>query len=295
MSGSLWAAAAGVGFGVFQALNRRAVRGMDVYLATFLQLLLSTVVLALAAVATEDLSVLWPLPLGALVSFGLAAFIHFFVGWTLLNASQKLIGAARTSPLIGTTPLFGALIAALTLGEVPGLLAIVGIVVVVAGMYVLSGGAAAAPGEPVVGWRGSLFGIGTALCWALSPTFIRAGLTHIPSPLLGLTAGLIPCVAAYGIMVLVRHTSRPTLSAVAGDALAFKIVAGILVGLSTWMRWIALDLAQVGVVLAISQISVPVVILLSPLVAGRQHERVTGRVWLGAALTVIGSLLLVIY
>jgi drug/metabolite transporter (DMT)-like permease len=110
----MWAVIAGVGFGLFQSINRRAVRGMDVYQATFLQLLVSVLILAAISLVTQDLHVLHTAPPGALIHFSLAGLIHFFVGWTFLNASQKHIGASRTSPLIATNPLFAALIAAVT-------------------------------------------------------------------------------------------------------------------------------------------------------------------------------------
>ena len=58
MSGVLWALAAGAGFGLFQAINREAVRGMDVYVATFVQLVVSSIVLILISLATEDMSLL---------------------------------------------------------------------------------------------------------------------------------------------------------------------------------------------------------------------------------------------
>ena len=76
------------------------------------------------------------------------------------------------------------------------------------------------------------------------------------------------------------------------DAWTFKVAAGILVGLSTWMRWVALDLAPVAIVLALSMISVPLVGLLSPLVSGKQLERVTATLWLGTGLILCGALLL---
>jgi uncharacterized membrane protein len=75
------------------------------------------------------------------------------------------------------------------------------------------------------------------------------------------------------------------------DALSFKLLAGVLVGLSTWARWIALDLAEVATVLALSLVSVPIVNLFSPLLVGRQLERVTAQVWLGSSLIIGGSLL----
>jgi hypothetical protein len=72
MTGAMWAVTAGVGFGLFQSINRRAVHGMDVYQATFLQLLVSAIVLAAISLATQDLNMLRVATLGTLVSFGLA-------------------------------------------------------------------------------------------------------------------------------------------------------------------------------------------------------------------------------
>jgi len=301
MTGEIWAIIAGVGFGVFQSLNRRAVSGMDVYLATFLQLLVSALVLAVISLLTLDLSLLSRVPIEALVSFALAGFIHFFVGWTFLNVSQKRIGAARTSPLIGTTPLFAAVIAAVTLREFPDVLSWIGIVLIIAGVYVVSNRSdpasadSASPhaAEKTALWRGSLFGLAAAFCWSLSPIFIREGLKDLPSPLLGVTIGMIASAAAYGLPLFLHHRQRGALSS-SNEAMAFKLVAGVLVGLSTWARWIALESVEVAVVLALSLVSVPVVILLSPFISGRQQEQVTAALWAGAGLIVGGALVLIL-
>lgn len=297
MSGALWAVVAGVGFGVFQTLNRRAVSGMDVYVATFAQLFISALVLAGASLATENVGLLLTAQPAALINFALAGFVHFFVGWTFLNASQKRIGAARTSPLIGTTPLFAAAIAALTLREIPGVLALTGIGLVVGGVFLVSndsnGSEAGSPQTADSGWRGAWLGLSAAFCWALSPIFIRAGLKGVPSPLLGVTVGIVASAAAYGL-ALAWQRKRWAGSIIAGEAWLFKLIAALLVGLSTWVRWIALDLAPVAVVLSVSMLSVPTVMLLSPLVSGQQGERVTLKLWMGAGLIVGGALLLIL-
>lgn len=140
MTGVLWAAISGVGFGLFQTLNRRAGRGMDAYQATFILLLVSALVLATASLATEDLNLLRTASPMALVNYGLAGLIHFFVGWTLLNVSQQRVGAARTGALVGATPLFATAIAALTLGEFLRPPTLLGVVLVVAGVYLISNG-----------------------------------------------------------------------------------------------------------------------------------------------------------
>ncbi|MFQ5611090.1 MAG: EamA family transporter [Anaerolineae bacterium] len=140
MIGIVWAIAAGLGFGLFQSVNRRAGRSMDVYRTTFILLLVSAVLLGAASLVTEDLALLRAAPPGALLSFAAAGFIHFFAGWTLLSISQQRVGAARTGALIGAVPLFGTVIAALTLDEFLSWPTILGVVLVVAGVYVVSSG-----------------------------------------------------------------------------------------------------------------------------------------------------------
>ncbi|MCL6551801.1 MAG: DMT family transporter, partial [Firmicutes bacterium] len=148
MSGAAWALLAGAGFGTFQTINRIAVRRMSVYMSTFLQLAVSAAVLTAIAWATADVRRVWEAPRAALVHFGAGAFVHFVMGWTLLNASQKQIGAARTSPLVSTSPLFATAIAAIALRERPSPAALAGIAVTVAGVYAISTEPAAAPVTP---------------------------------------------------------------------------------------------------------------------------------------------------
>jgi uncharacterized membrane protein len=131
-----------------------------------------------------------------------------------------------------------------------------------------------------VTWRNSLFGLGTALCFALSAIFIRGGLKDLPSPLLGVTVGMIVTAGAYGVVLFFR--GRPVREGpVSRDTIIFLLIA--------------LDMTPVAVVMALGRMNVPVVILLAPLLVGRKLERVTARVWLGAGLIVIGSLILNFY
>jgi len=108
---------------------------------------------------------------------------------------------------------------------------------------------------------------------------------------LGLTMGIAASAVGYGILLLFQPQHRTTVD-VTGEAWFFKVLAGLLVGLSTWARWIALDLAPVAIVLAITMISTPVVILISPYVVGKHLERVTATLWGGAGLIIGGALML---
>jgi drug/metabolite transporter (DMT)-like permease len=287
VTGALWATASGVGFGLFQSLNRRAVRDIDnAYVGTFLQLAIGAVVLVVASLASEDLGQLTNASTWSLVAFAAAGVVHFLLGWTLLNMSQQRIGAARTSPLLTLTPLFGLAIAAISVGQLPSGAAAAAILPMMAGAYlVTSGSGRVRPSDAV-------FGLGAALMWAVSPVLTLQGLDGLDSPLLGVTLGMLASVAAYAVALAGRGTGLG-LGAIARDALAFKLAAGVLVAVATWWRWLALDDETVGVVLALNLVSVPIVLFLAPLMVGRHLEHVTWRVWAGAALVVAGSLALI--
>ena len=294
MSGAAWAAASGIGFGLFQTVNRRAVARMDVLVATLLQLVVALVVLVVVLLASAERTRLGAVPPSAAGWFVLGGLAHFFAGWTLLNASQQRIGAARTSPLIATVPLFGALAAAVTLGELPSGLSWVAILLITGGAYVVAGERVlrGASGMPMR-WRDSAYGLGTAAAWGLSPIFIRKGLDLFDSPLLGLTLGLAAALVAYIVLLALRGV--PAGRAAVGDAPWLKIAAGVLVALSTWGRWVALEGTSVGNVLALGLMSVPIVLLVSPAWMGPESESASAVVWLGAALVVAGSLVLVVH
>jgi uncharacterized membrane protein len=149
--------------------------------------------------------------------------------------------------------------------------------------------------EPIkVTWRNSLFGLGTAICFAISAIFIRNGLEQLPSPLLGVSVGMIITTVVYGVVLVLRRKQIQQ-GPIPWDAWLFQVGAGAIVGLATWARWIALDMAPVAVVMTLGRANVPVVIFLAPLLVGRKAERVTARVWLGAALIVAGAVILNLY
>lgn len=294
MTGAMWATISGIGFGFFQAFNRRAGRAIDVYFSTFILIAISGAILVIASLLMEDLSRLSSAPWRAYINFGLAGILHFYIGWTFLVISQNKVGASRTAVLSGSSPLFALFISAMAFDEFLRLPVLAGVFMLMIGVYLVSGTEDSAGKRIGPKLRDSLFGLGTALCFSISPIFIRGGLKDLPSPLLGVTIGMGFSTLAYGVSLLLRR-NRLIREPITKDALFFQIAASAFVGFSTWTRWIALDKAPVSVVLSLGRLNVPVVILLSPLLVGKAAENVTRRVWLGAALIVGGSIILNFY
>ena len=217
-----------------------------------------------------------------------------------MDASKWQSEAHRRGPYKPThrhLPLFGAIVAAVALREVPTWLELVGIGIIVLGAYLISKEAenpentknATQRFSAIL--RASWMGLAAAFFWALSPIFIRVGLQGLPSPMLGVTIGVTASAMSYAIILLWQR-ERWFGVPITNEAWTFKLLAGVLVGLSTWMRWVALDLAPVAVVLALTMISSPLVILLSPLISGKHLERVTAMLWAGTGLILFGALLL---
>ena len=141
------------------------------------------------------------------------------------------------------------------------------------------------------GWAGSVFGLTTAMVWAISPVFIKAALKELPSPILGVTVGMVVSTIAYGLMMLLRrnHISKEPITP---NLWLNQSIAGVLTALGTLFRWVALDLAPVAVVVTLGRFNIVVVILISTFMTGRYAEKMTWRVWLGAALVIAGALIL---
>jgi drug/metabolite transporter (DMT)-like permease len=289
VSGVLWATASGIGFGLFQSLNRRAIRGIeDPWVSTFLQLSVATAVLVLASLLSEDLSQLGDASGKAIALFAVAGVIHFVLGWLFLNVSQMRIGASRTAPLITLSPLFGIVLAAVTLGELPSAAVLVAIAPIMIGAWLL---ATRGSGDVRIE-RDSIFAFATAFMWALSAVLTVEALEGLDSPLLGVTLGLLAATATLA-GALVARGSLGGVRSIATSTLALKLSAAVLVAFATWFRLLALGETDVAVVLATNLVGVPITLVLAPLMVGRHAEQTDARVWGGGLLVVTGVLALI--
>jgi uncharacterized membrane protein len=110
--------------------------------------------------------------------------------------------------------------------------------------------------------------------------------------LLGVTLGLLAATVALGGALLVRG-SFGAIRAIAPNTLTLKLAAAVLVAFATWFRLLALGETDVAVVLATNLVSVPITLVLAPMMVGRHLEQVDARVWLGGLLVAAGVLALI--
>jgi len=129
--------------------------------------------------------------------------------------------------------------------------------------------------------------------WSLSAVLTVEALEGLDSPLLGVTLGLLAATVALGGALLARGSFALAVRSIARNTLALKAAAAVLVAFATWFRLLALDETDVAVVLAANLVSVPVVLVLAPMLVGRHLEQADARIWGGGALVAGGILALI--
>lgn len=300
MSGITLALISALGLGAFQVFHRYSTQEIDSPTATFQVLVVNALILSFTALLLGDWPSLLSLPPLAYLYFGLGGFFHFTTGWTLMNMSQRQLGAARTGAVVGSTPIFAAFVSLLTLGEQLTLLTIGAILLVVFGVGLIMTDPTIRTlyGEGVnrksdLHWTAFALGIFTAISWSISPTFIRKGFSIIPSPLLGLSTGTLINLVVLGVFLLLRPKRLPVERKRRGKPF-WQVLSGIVVTLGVITQWAAFDLIPVAVVLALARLNILVILVLAPIVIQQPIEFTSPRVWVGAATILSGTLALIL-
>lgn len=291
MSAHALAALSGVMFAVLQVSSAYALQeGLSVRGVTSLQLWLGTLGMAALFPVFGAWHEFTELRADGAALFVIGGLLQFLAGWTLVNASQRRIGAARSSLLIAMTPLFGALLSVVVLFQIPGPVAVLAMTAMVVGAGLVH----AQPG----GFRGVsvgalLPGLASAFCFGLAAMIVLYALTLSHTPILGSTIGI-------GASALVHSlTHRPWRAFPAAmprrTLLTIVVALALAVSLSTYGRWASLVRLDLGTALALGLVSVPMVMVLAPVLLSRSHQRIRWNARFGAVLILAGALTLFLY
>lgn len=150
-------------------------------------------------------------------------------------------------------------------------------------------------GDENRGLRYSVYGLGTALCFSVSPLFLRLGLQQMGDPLVAVSVGMVGALLAYLAVLALTGQFRRIFEPAPGPAIIFQILAGVFIGIGTWLRYVAVDMIPIAIVGTLGRVNIPVVLLLSPLLFTARKERVTARLWVGAGLIITGAAIVTFY
>ncbi len=204
-------------------------------------------------------------------------FVTFFIG-------ISKIGVSRAAPIKGSSAIFAALLAMAFLGEDPAWYNLAGILLVVAGIAVISSGAVAGHWRRVdMFWPlgAAVAGAGAALCW-------RTGVQAFPDTVAAAAVAILAALVV--ITAYTLATRRREIRENVRVGWKYFIVAGAIEGFGKFLYASALQLGEIYRMLPLIQTS-PLFVVLISLVMLRRAESITWRVPAGAVLTVGGAIL----
>ena len=271
-------------FSIAHVFVRRGLVHSNGLTGSLISVGISALVFWLLALFLVPLSTLWMPGIGYFVAAG---FFAPAIGQTLAYIGMERIGVARAAPIVNTSPIFSSMFAVFFLDEVWLLQNMIGTCLVIAGVIVLS-------------WRKTTEGAWRkkdllypglgAVVFGISTTLRKAGITEVQDPLLA--AAVTVGTAFFVLLAIVRIQG--------GRRVLTLNPQG-----NRWL--VGAALVNAGAILSFfSALNVGDIVRVEPLVACnplltilwtgmflRQIEAVSGRIVLGAFITVVGTVLVV--
>jgi transporter family protein len=285
--GIVYALIAGMFWGASPVLVKRGLAGSDVSAATLFQQGATLLTLVIFALFEGDL-------LGGEISriavmvFIATGVVGAYVGRTLFVKSIAQIGAARAQSLNNSSPLITVLLAALFLGESLNLFILAGVLLIVSGVFFITG-----PAPTANGTAHRLLTVTSVLaliCYGIVPVLKKYATDHGGAPVLGAlvmhATGLL-LLLTFGSLLKIEFKWRK----LPMTSLLCFLASGALQAFGSILTLKALIYAPASVVAPIWNIQ-PIVSFFLARTTLKGIEEVTMRDGLAAALVVAGVLVL---
>jgi len=230
-------------------------------------------------------------PLAA-AGFAAAGLAGSFLSRLLQFHSTRRIGASRTAPTVSSSALVAAALAVLLLGETVTPVHVAGILLIVAGVAVVSTETA---GDPT-GDRPPLRGAGAALSLPLlaalflgvEPIVLRVAMAEGTPLLVGLAVMSLSATLAF-VAYRTARGGLPRPATLVTPDLRWHVGAGLAGTVALGAYFAALSVAPVVVVIPVLQTAPLLVVGLSAVALPGRLERVTPRLAAAATVVVVGA------
>jgi drug/metabolite transporter (DMT)-like permease len=254
-------------------LIARGMKGTKPIVAAFWSVAVQTAILAvllLTSLPELNWTAVGYFAIGGILSLGVARLLNF--------VAMRGLGVAKTSALIGSSPVMTTLLSLVILSDLPDLATLAGAATVALGVALISG----ASGFKVE--KALLVGLASALAYSLSNIASKSGVQIQPNPFLSATAG---AVAGLTFITAYLAASGQMLDlAVSRHSLACFAATGVLSSIGWLTMMSALETGSVGVVTTIV-FNYPLFALITTRLLMKE-EKFSTRTVIGSTLVVLG-------
>jgi len=272
-------------YGASSILARKGMKDSNPMTGVVIGSLVQAILLAVLVIADPPDAFNWT-AVGLFVASGILAST---LGRLFNFTSIDRLGVALAASIIGSSPLFSTLLAAVFLGEKIDAATLLGTVLVVAGIAVTRSG-----GKAVKGLRSSalLLPVASAIFYGASSVTRKAALNILPESAFGALIGAIASLTIYSTYLLAsRRTDELRVNWGGGK---FWLVNGVVVTLAWLSMFTALTNGKVSVVSALGGTSPLFSVILSAIFL-RGSEELNIRIGVGSLAIVAGAVVITLF
>jgi len=226
----------------------------------------------------------------ALLWFALAGASTTLLGRWVYFRSLAALGPSRASTWKNASPIYTLVLAALLLGERPGVGSLVGTAAAMSGLLVLAGEHAGGKGEAAPSRTNVLLGVASGMAFASGMLLRKAGLNHWSDPAMGSAIGAVTALLCYLPFGLASGDFKAALKGPRSGIMAF-VVAGTFSTAAQVFTFLSLRVTATATTHVIASLEPIFTMALSVWLLGR-HERMTVRLAGSAVLVSLGVVLM---
>jgi uncharacterized membrane protein len=286
-------------FALNNVFARRGVLSGTVLQAMAISVPFGVPLFLVAALGTGSTSYILEFSGNGWVLLSAAGVIHFVLGRYCNYRAVKAMGANLAGPLMESSVLVALVLAVALLGERITAVKALGIFLILCGPgLTVSRRNAKKPEKkqelaftPIY-FEGTVYSLLAAVAYGCSPVLVRFALEN-SNWQASIAGGLVSYVAAtiLTLIVIVALGQTRHIRNMSSDTIKWFCLAGLFVGVSQMLRYMALALAPVSVVAPIQRLSL-IFRLVFGYMLNRQYEVFNSRMVLGTIVSILGAALL---
>jgi drug/metabolite transporter (DMT)-like permease len=272
LAGYTFALLASVLWGFNGILVRKALEKVDSFTGTFYIVFISGIfLLSLSTISGDVLTVEMDLRKVLLLSLG--GIFQYFFGRTLTYFSVGVVGSSRAFTGTSTRIMFSAILGVVLLSERMGIVSLAGILVMIAGLYILS--------SERIRREGLLISILGGLSYGIASIFIKSGM--LSSPALSNTISVFSAIPLIFVLAVKKGEGW--------KLNRFLLLSGFTMFLGTYCYYVSLSMIPVVIAVPVSNLY-PVFTTLFSYFLIQKLENITIRAFLGSLIAVFGGILI---
>ncbi len=284
---------------------RRGVMRVSVNYITTLSVLSGPIFFFLLALFAGEVFQIASFSWKVTLFFALAGIIHFALGRNFGYKSTQLLGANRSTAIVGMYAVVSVILAIIFLGEKLTLFTMAGVILSTMGplIIVLKEGQVSRSAEAKINpnvnsldkktlYLGVLLGLGAAVLWGSSPIFIKLAMDNGGTAIAGnfisySAASLVVCASLF------NKKDRQEILRKDWPSLKIAIMSSLAANIAQLARYLALSYGSVIVVSIVSR-TIPVWTIALSYIFNRKLESFSRWVFLGNGLLILGTILVML-